>query len=64
MEEPLKRGTLGFLREFTTLEVKVKFVDIQQSPKSESRILKKTDAEEQKHGDRRGLDTRLVHALT
>jgi len=46
------------------LEVKIKFVDIQQGTDGESRILKITDAEEQKHGDRRGLDTRLVHALT
>jgi hypothetical protein len=46
------------------LEVKVKFVDIQRGSDGEGSNLTKTDAEKQKHGDRRGLDTRLVHALT
>ena len=46
------------------MEVGIKSVDIQWSSEGKGRILEKTDAEEQKHGEQPGLDTPLVHALT
>ena len=59
-----RRPTMSFGKDCTGLRVRVESVDPQHGSKGEGSSPAETDAEEQKHGYQRGLDTPVVHALT
>ena len=64
LEGPLRREAGSVGGECTRLDVRVKSVDLQQGSNGEGSTLANTDAEEQRHRYRCGLDTRVVCAVT